>query len=267
VRVDPPGAGVYLDRYRAGACEQVWGELAAHGPITAGSPLHEQASAVAQETMRRVRANLLRLLPRLEQAGYLLGYYFYTRGKWSASTPLEEYATPVLGTPGLHSDIAALERAGLRLPLALRAFYTVIGAVNLTGVFLDADDQAALAAGTLDLEGLGRYHREQPFDPLYVYSLQEALRGALEDHQPLNTLVELPIHPDQLVKYNYAGVGSVYVALGHEPDPQLRFEGEETGVTFVGYLRECLRAGGLWDGDQALPGATHQALTEGLLPI
>lgn len=64
----------YLERYRAGEYEQVWADLVALGPKAYSGPAHEDALAVARETMRRVRANLETLVPRLVAAGYQFGY-------------------------------------------------------------------------------------------------------------------------------------------------------------------------------------------------
>lgn len=64
----------YLERYVSGEYEQVWDELVALGVAVRQEPLHADALAVARETMRRARANIDRLIPRLVRIGYLFGY-------------------------------------------------------------------------------------------------------------------------------------------------------------------------------------------------
>jgi hypothetical protein len=64
----------YLERYVAGEYEQVWAELVALGEQVREEPLYADAWAVACETMRRVRANIERLIPRLVQVGFSFGY-------------------------------------------------------------------------------------------------------------------------------------------------------------------------------------------------
>jgi hypothetical protein len=64
----------YLERYLAGEYEPVWDELTALGAAVRDEPLYGDALAVARETMRRVRANLETLIPRLVKTGYQFGY-------------------------------------------------------------------------------------------------------------------------------------------------------------------------------------------------
>src|SRR5258707_1642579 len=64
----------YLQRYVAGEHEQVWAELVALGAAAYDEPVHSDALAVARETMRRARANIETLIPRLQRLGYTFGY-------------------------------------------------------------------------------------------------------------------------------------------------------------------------------------------------
>ena len=64
----------YLDRYVAGEHEQVWSELITLGTAVREEPLLTDATAVAHETMRRVRTCLEILMPRLVEIGYSFGY-------------------------------------------------------------------------------------------------------------------------------------------------------------------------------------------------
>src|SRR5690348_10308173 len=65
---------LYLERYLAGAHEQVWDELTALGAVVRQESLYRDALAVARETMRRVRHNIETLIPRLSAVGYTFGY-------------------------------------------------------------------------------------------------------------------------------------------------------------------------------------------------
>ena len=49
----------FLERYEQGKHEQVWDELVALGAAVREEPLAADARAVAHETMRRARANVL----------------------------------------------------------------------------------------------------------------------------------------------------------------------------------------------------------------
>jgi hypothetical protein len=66
----------FLERYERGEHEQVWDDLLALGAAVREEPLHADARAVARETMRRARANVLLLIARLGRIGYLFGYAY-----------------------------------------------------------------------------------------------------------------------------------------------------------------------------------------------
>lgn len=66
----------FLERYERGEHEKVWDELVALGADVYEEPLVADARAVARETMRRARANILTLIQRLGHIGYLFGYAF-----------------------------------------------------------------------------------------------------------------------------------------------------------------------------------------------
>lgn len=112
----------YLARYLAGEHDQVWHELVKMGDAVREEPVFTDAEAVAREMMRRVRDNIERLIPRLREHGYRCA--------------LQEPLTPPVDQ--VESYLAVMEEWG-PLPLALRAFYEVVGAVSLDGTF--AQDQ------------------------------------------------------------------------------------------------------------------------------
>jgi hypothetical protein len=60
----------FLDRYLAGDRVGVWKELVALGEAVGGEPVHSDAIAVAEETMRRARHNIESLITRLAAMGY-----------------------------------------------------------------------------------------------------------------------------------------------------------------------------------------------------
>lgn len=64
----------FFERYERGEHEQVWNELVEMGPAVRDEPLFSDALAVARETMRRARANIEMLIPRLVAVGYQFGY-------------------------------------------------------------------------------------------------------------------------------------------------------------------------------------------------
>jgi hypothetical protein len=94
-----------FERYKAGACIEVYDELVAAPPGAAG------ADAVAREIMKRVRANLETLLARWRDAGFTL------------HNPM--------GRPGeARASVKRVEDEWGPLPLTLRALYHEVGHIN-----------------------------------------------------------------------------------------------------------------------------------------
>ncbi len=179
----------FLERYRAGEYEQVWDELVTLGEQVHEEPLYSGAVAVARETMRRVRHNILLLIPRLRDLGYVFGHaWAVPQGALTAQHVVEfarEY--PPLDPPAANTAhlLAEVERRAGPLPLSLRAFYEIVGGVNLIG-----------AHPVWDASRL---------DPLEVDSARAVLhRDDLEhwsDDRQEDGSCELPIAPDEYFKY------------------------------------------------------------------
>lgn len=163
----------YLERYVAGECELVWAELQALGAAIREEPLYTDALAVARETMRRARANIEVLIPRLRAAGYDFGYGWLTaEAEWEAEqrvplTPAElremqemgvsdeilqemvehdrdnlewklayarqEHPILIPPAPDVYEHLAELERLAGPIPLSLYTWYEQVGAVNFIG--------------------------------------------------------------------------------------------------------------------------------------
>lgn len=239
----------FLSRYQAGEHVQVWAELQALGEQVREEPLYSDALAVARETMRRVRYNIELLIPRLTE----LGYQFGSPGM--ETDGLVESLPPVFSPPAANVDdlIATLERQAGPLPLALKAFYQVVGGVNLEG----RDPDWLYDGGMYGL------------DPLEVYPLDEDLvewcldPDALgEDEEPYR----IALAPDYYHKYGISGGAPYEIAIPNLAiDAPLLNEWHET--TFVNYLRICFECGGMsgLDACSRRPGKELAYLTRGVL--
>src|SRR5437899_1662259 len=60
----------FLERYQAGERAAVWDDLVSLGDAVRHEPYYKDATAVANETMRRARHNVELLIPRLDAMGY-----------------------------------------------------------------------------------------------------------------------------------------------------------------------------------------------------
>jgi hypothetical protein len=122
-------------------------------------------------------------------------------------------------------SIARLEKAAGVLPLSVRAFYDVVGSVNLLG---HHPSVAPRQGSTCP-------------DPLVVYGVEDALSAAEGSEEDESSAVV--IAPDNLHKADASGGDPYEIAV-----PDLRADGELLNerhhLFFVAYLRLCFRLGG-----------------------
>lgn len=276
----------YLDRYLAGEHRPVWTELLALGDRVREEPLHAEASAIAAETMRRVRHNIALLIARLEEHGYR--FYAdpteYTADRWGPQTVPPRLATP---QPETQVQLDAIERALGPLPISLRAFYEVVGAVNLVGEppLPDVEDAHLLDLVDSGWQG-GGWRAGAVMDPLFIYGLasqyEEWAAPVGYQRETLPTSNTLILFPDSLVKYDISGFVPVGVDVPCPAiDAPLRFDEHhllpslsgDGAMHFVEYLRLTLARGGFAGLGRAdfmtppLDEALNRELIAGFLPF
>lgn len=163
----------YLDRYLAGDHEAVWAELRGLGPAVDEEPVRADADAVARETMGRVRSNVELIAARLREVGYRFGF------AWRPESTALGNTDPVVGTPhhDLSRTLAKLEGHNVHLPLSLRAFYEVVGSVNLVGIYIPPEELADVGEDEHWTKYFGA--QEGAPDPLYVSGIDTALHEFL----------------------------------------------------------------------------------------
>jgi hypothetical protein len=242
----------YQEAYSQGNEAETWDWLCALDNVRETHHLYA-ARSVAREAMLRVRHNVELLIPRWEIAGHRFGYAW--AGRWAADDV--KRAPPLLARPD-HVTLAALGRfedARGPLPIVLRAFYEVVGAVNFVGDVAD---------GWPDREIL---------DPLQVEDFVPQLPGLLQ-----NETDQIVICPDHLHKYFVSGVGALSVRVPSTAfDPVLVFEDGDLEMdgrplTFGRYLRYVvLKRGGIGliagYNDDAPDPSLIASLTCGLQPF
>lgn len=258
----------YLERYQSGEHETVWAELFALGVQVRQEPLLTDASAVARETMRRVRTNIELLIPRLETLGYQFGI-------WEDGKPVELYSGPLrLPSAATPEGIAQVEQELGPLPLSLWAFAEVIGTVDFCG----HHPEWASKYGPLDPLVV-----EVPFDkPDYVKYVLDTVREDAEHAQEEGEEGELfiVISPDIYHKDNISGGMPYEIALNvpaadgpvERLDPRaVSYNERIVPFLFISYLRICLRWGGFPAFadiiEQERPHEQLAFLTQGLLPF
>lgn len=220
-----------IDRYLAGQEVEVWEEIY---EMTRTPEAIAEVDLVAAETMRRVRFDLVTLVDRLRTEGFRF------------HAPAEALAPPSPRVEVLLSEldakvatIAADGFPGLPLAPSVRAFYRVVGAVNLTGVS-------------------SLWHAPQARDPDYdaehflgdglvVMPIDDLVLAV--DEIPAGT-ASLPFSPDIFHKDDISG-GPPY---GFDVvSPSLDAFCTEVQLAFVPYLRWCILE---WGG---FPGLRHYA--------
>jgi hypothetical protein len=175
------------------------------------------------------------------------------------------------------------ERVG-DLPLSVRAWYELVGGVNLVGVH---PDWAPLIAESgwidasywergFDLEDGG--HPMQYLEPLQIFALgvREPYGISVPGGHPVadgrlgRATRSLAIMPNERLAYLENGQDGFYYEIEMpcaSADAALLYERHET--TFVNYLRICLRWAGFpgWERLPVHPERDIAALTAGLLPF
>ncbi len=159
-----------------------------------------------------------------------------TKGRaTSRHTPVTPHVPP---GAGVRTEIAKFEKEFGPLPLSLRAFYEVVGEVNLVG------HHPSLAP---------RDSRVAP-DPLVVYAFDEGAVEYDEDDDDGETPSAITIAPDDLHKADTSGGDPYEMAI---PDPRADGEllNERHNLFFVDYLRLCFSFGGFpgYDGSERVP--------------
>jgi len=248
--------GRYLDRYLAGEHKQVWDELIALGSDVR-KPRHlEAAKQVAQETMRRVAANVDALVERLLSIDYIFKeedphwYRAAERERPRRGTPkASEVRARVPPGPEAQQQLRELEELAGPLPLSLAAFYEIVGSVGLMGYH----DTIAPDSGGHFLP-----------DPLVVLPLDAMLQEIASGYSE----GAITIAPDSFHKANFSGGAPYEMKL---PDPRADGEllNESRGLFFVDYLRLAFRHGGFpgYEGiDRDLPPEIAM-LSRDLLPF
>jgi hypothetical protein len=229
----------YLARYQAGDRERVWADLVALGGAVRREPVLSDAIEVARETMARAGQNIGVLVARLHEIGYRFAFP-------------DEIVTPP--DAGLIDPVEWLDRHAGPLPLSLREWYAVVGAVNLMGHHSDWDAHVA--------------------DPLVVFSVELAAheyqdwRQWRDEEGAAAGAFAITVAPGRLEKAGGEGGPTSRIELpGGAADTPLI--GDWGGTTFVDYLRACCRWGG-FPGFARLtdPPRRHLAyLTRDLLPL
>jgi hypothetical protein len=216
-----------FERYKAGEHREVWAELVALGAAVREDPIAADALAVAYETMQRVEANVRTLVQRLTAMRYVFT---------SENDPRGSIARPhVAPDASVRKAIAIFEKEAGALSLSLRAFYEVVGEVNLIGSHEVIDPKGNTVA----------------IDPLVVYGFNEGLAEYDDDD---DTPSGITIAPDDLHKANVSGGDPYEMSI-----PDLRADGEllneRHNLFFVEYLRLCFRYGGFpgYEGRDGVP--------------
>ena len=237
-----------LDEYRAGKFVEVWEKIRAIGDVR--GTVFDEAYAVAREMMGRVRDNVLKIRERLAEAGY------------EFAQPAEAYVPPPANQVEMTGKIE--EQIG-PMPLALRAFYEVVGSVN----FCQSIRQLVHWRSTkghvaTNIEKLGAE------DPLYVVPLSRihddlmfpkrrpGVEPAYVKFDPEQGRWYCWLGPDELTKAYQSG-GDDFHAFIPDRAPDFRAsdlfvcakeDDEPAKEWFVDYLRQSIKGGGFrgrWD--------------------
>jgi hypothetical protein len=220
----------WLERYSRGDREQVWGEIVTLGPALRNPNLLPDAIAVIRETMRRCRTNVERIINRLNELDYPFQY------------PDEVYTGP---DPNIWEQIADIEANVGPVPLALAAWYEIVGGVNLIP---DSESE---------------WNDGYP-DPLVMYPSDYLLDYSDDGWHRYQYVLD--ISPDDYHKADTSGGAPYQITLPNAcADTPLENESHQT--TFVEYLRLSFKAGGFPGTNGKSVSAQWTKIPIDLLPI
>jgi len=207
-----------------------WSELAARYDKSPSPALEREVLDAAREIMKRVRKNAEILVKNLEDMGYEIG---------GGTSEVDERDDKPVGDPISPEEIDSLAENRGPFPLALRAFWEVVGHLNFVGL------------PPVDMSN--EWPELEQLDALQIYSLGDDLTM---DEQIVVAL-------DPVLKAGYGGVGPIYTLPKDSADAALFFEDaalDELAGAFpghlVGYLREAFVRGGFY----GLSPKTHRDL-------
>lgn len=233
----------FYSRYLRGEHAAVTAALDAAAQLTPDQ--QQEAKAVADVLMRRVRDNCTALVERLRAIGYDFSLYCDPTENGGPSDPL----TPP--DAALLADAAAVSARVGACPVTLDAFWRQVGGVALTGTHPDFPDM---------------------LDPLVVYPpavVLEELRWI--DASEADVSAELPLSPDDYHKDNVSGGEAYCVALPQRGFDFILLHARDPAPRFVPYLRrvilECGGFSALSDDPVVAKRLPLDRLTRDLLPF
>jgi hypothetical protein len=214
-RVISHGARDFVSRYQSGDFS-AWDGLVKQCHTAPGPALLEEARAVAELLMRRVRSNVDQVRATLRKAGAALD----GQGR---PTPLAELS-PLIELVG-------------PLPVTLQALWTVVGSINLTPRYVE---DAAPDYGKCSLEGEGI--ALIGLDPLQI---DGADVDYLVDQYEEDDTLFVDLCPDFLGKQHLSGSDPLSVRLPASNDDRVDPDiGSDGASGLVGYLRSAFVYGG-----------------------
>lgn len=244
----------YLERYLNGEHRQVWSELQDLGDEIYSVPLYSECYAVALETMTRVRRNIELLISRLRDIEYVFHAKNAQDLDFSLSNPpqhiFEDECIILPESYDFESEIAAIEAMVGAIPLSIKAFYRVIGAVNLVGRYPPWQECHLL-------------------DSLQVNSPKMALFWLKTNYEPIEyQAATIIISPDKYHKIGMSGAG-VYSMRMPNRLMDCVVEDEPHQLYFVDYLRLSLQWAGMLGIEKCpqIPNAEISHLIDGFMPF
>lgn len=258
----------WVERYKAGEHDKVWSEIVALEDSVHDAAIAAEVKAVAGEMMARVKKNLEQIVAALTKKKYPFAKKT-AKPKYAGDSSKKAITPPGAKTAKALAEIEKISEGPL--PIALRAFYEIVGSVDLT-----ADPEAELDDDAVALAALGR------LDPILVVPPEVALKMLQEEAQAMKTRfppeLQEPVttlylggDPDFKADPKASGDDRPYrvdIFAGRAGAPLLT--PDRRPIDFVAYLREVVLAGGF----RGLAGSTDEAtarpralLTKDLTPF
>ncbi len=264
-----------LKRYLDGEHEAVWLELTRLARPTDAQL--EEARTVALATMERVRTNALVLAAAYEQIAHLRFDVGFVEGED------QDRVHQRVGDPIAATTVDALLDVSQTVPVALRAFWEIVGHLNFTARL----NEEAIPLQTFSPRGLanalaarshGAGFSEGPTNATSLLSRLDALLPELDEEELEGNEDRFVKDPDVLVVSSFPNGALIVGSRGRVADGPLAsmvgdgpLRGEDgEPLTFIGFLRQGFRYAGTLnplDDSAAWSPELIALLTKNLIPF
>jgi hypothetical protein len=220
----------FLERYIAGDTELVHEEIRNLGSKAFTVEFKSDVDKVLSETFRRVAYNLEIIYNELLK----IGYQFKTEFAYNFEKPLHQ---PLENTESLLLEIDKAVSPFGYVPLSLKYFYKIVGAVNFAWDYETNEDLIWELADPIQIASIDSVAIEVT-DKYWLEDIQQYV-----DDEDFGCAF-INLSADYLHKDNISGGQQYAIEIPKTRSVDSKFMNEPNNTTFINYLRICFERSG-----------------------